>query len=112
LEAGLEGSQHSGALWSRLKQLTVLALVTMYFNIHNGLSGRQHVRVSQSFLHNNVGTWQCSGLNGSASPVKRKRKKTDAYVHIGTNEEYAGGMSDKDRRELECEKVRALQISR
>lgn len=45
------------------------------------------------------------GRDGSASPVKRKRKKTDAYVHIGTTEEYAGGMSDKDRRELECEKV-------
>ena len=48
-------------------------------------------------------------MDGSALPVKRKRKKTDAYVHIGTTEEYADGMSDKDRRELECEKVRAVQ---
>lgn len=50
-----------------------------------------------------------AGLDGSASPVKRKRKKTDAYVHIGTTEEFAGGMSDKDRRELECEKVHAVK---
>lgn len=49
--------------------------------------------------------YACTGRDGSASPMKRKRKKTDAYVHIGTTEEYAGGMSDKDRRELECEKV-------
>jgi hypothetical protein len=55
-----------------------------------------------------VSSGYSAGLDGSAAAVKRKRKKTDAYVHIGTTEEYAGGMSDKDRRELECEKVHTL----
>lgn len=60
-----------------------------------------------------VGSFCCdaapAGLDGSASPVKRKRKKTDAYVHIGTTEDYNVSMSDKDRRQLECEKVRSSQ---
>ncbi len=47
---------------------------------------------------------------GRSESTKRKRMKTDAYVHIGTTEEYAGGMSDKDRRELECEKVRCFLL--
>lgn len=44
---------------------------------------------------------------GSASETRRKRKtgKTDMYTQIGTTLEYRGAMTDKDRRELACEKV-------
>lgn len=42
----------------------------------------------------------------SAGPVKkRKTRKTDMYTQIGTTLDYRGAMSDKDRRELACEKV-------
>lgn len=46
-------------------------------------------------------------IPGSASETQRKRKtgKTDMYTQIGTTEGYRGAMSDKDRRELACEKV-------
>ena len=47
-----------------------------------------------------------AGGDGSeAAQPKRKRNKTDAFRHIGTTEAAFVGMSDKDRRELECEKV-------
>lgn len=36
---------------------------------------------------------------------KRKTRKTDMYTQIGTTLEYQGTMTDKDRRELACEKV-------
>lgn len=59
---------------------------------------------AREWAHADVADWRA----GRSESIKRKRMKTDAYVHIGTTEEYAGGMSDKDRRELECEKVRCF----
>ncbi len=43
------------------------------------------------------------------SPRKRKVKKTDMYTMIGTTADYQGAMTDKDRRELACEKVCPLR---
>lgn len=42
------------------------------------------------------------------SPRKRKRDKGTAFFNIGRNQEAGLRMSDTERRQLECEKVRAL----
>lgn len=59
-----------------------------------------------------LGGWWGSGAEGGGgSPKKRKVAKTDMYTQIGTTAEYQGAMSEKDRRELACEKARLLAMT-
>lgn len=43
---------------------------------------------------------------GTDSPRRRKRDKGTAFFNIGRNQEAGLRMSDTERRQLECEKVR------